>query len=99
MRKVTQETVQSFLNQQPTTKGNVFVSGKEYYLHNNKIMEHRSDGIYISNAGFETLTTKERLNGLGSITGKFQIFQKNFQWFIQFTNQKPKQWNGKWIKI
>jgi len=44
----------------------------------------------ITNAGWQSNTTKERLNGLSGVS----IYQKNFQWFL---NGKP--WNGDWITV
>jgi hypothetical protein len=89
-RKITQESVQKFLNGIPFKKSNMEVSreGTIYYLklHGNKIAALESDGkMWISNAGWATNTTKERLNGLPGVS----IRQKDWNWYLNGV-----QWDG-----
>jgi hypothetical protein len=89
-RKITQESVQKFLNGVPFKKSNMEVSreGTIYYLklHGNKIAALESDGkMWISNAGWRSNTTKERLNGLPGV----HIKQKNWEWYLNGI-----QWDG-----
>ena len=54
-------------------------------LHGNKIAEVTDDSITIFDGGWQTTTTKSRLNALCSefcITGE-GVFQKNFQWYVR----------------
>lgn len=90
MRKVTMLTIAAFMNRWTITVGNTHSDGTALYLHGNKIAEHRADGLYITDAGWSSKTTKERLNGLPGVS----ISQKNWQWFLNGV-----QWNGEWIKI
>ena len=95
MRKITQESVRNFIDGVPFKKSNMEVSreGTIYYLklHGNKIAARLADGrMWISNAGWPTNTTKERLNGLPGV----RVNQKNFQWFI---NGIP--WTGEPVYI
>ena len=46
--------------------------------------------LYITAAGWQTVTTKERLNGFPSVN----IVQKDFQWFLN-----GEAWNGELIKV
>ena len=46
--------------------------------------------LYITNCGFFTKTTKERLNGLHGVS----IKQKSFIWYLN-----GKEWDGNLIKI
>lgn len=65
---------------------------KDYslYFHGNKIAEFNLDGhLYITNCGYNTKSTKERLNILGA-----QIHQKKGIWY-----KNNIEWDGKWIKI
>jgi len=64
MRKVTQQTVAAFLAGKSLSVGNTSTDGSVLLLHGNKIAERREDGIYISLAGWNTRTTRERLNCL-----------------------------------
>jgi len=89
-RKITQESVQKFLNGVPFKKSNMEVSreGTIYYLklHGNKIAALEADGkMWISNAGWATNTTKERLNGLPGVS----IRQKDWNWYLNGV-----QWDG-----
>tara|TARA_R100000231_G_C5192436_1_gene124718 strand:- start:40 stop:333 length:294 start_codon:yes stop_codon:yes gene_type:complete len=95
MRKVTQDAVNAFMQHKKFRRGNTVVSvWKGYaklYLHNNLIAEHHLDGrIRISNAGWPTRTTKERLNAIPHVS----IYQRNFQWYLN-----GEKWNGNWIEV
>lgn len=95
MRKITEQSVRNFLDGVPFKKANTEVcrEGGIYYLklHGNKIAARTSDGnIWISNAGWFSKTTKERLNGLPDVT----IIQKKGQWYLN-----GLQWNGKPINV
>tara|TARA_B100001094_G_scaffold39008_1_gene33441 strand:- start:475 stop:801 length:327 start_codon:yes stop_codon:yes gene_type:complete len=59
------------------------------YLHNNLIAEITDDSIKLYDGGWQSVTTKSRLNAILSehgVTGE-GVFQKNFEWFIRL-------WNG-----
>ena len=59
------------------------------YLHGNKIAEIGDDFMTIFDGGWQTVTTKSRLNALinefcnGLTDG---VFQENYQWFIRDNN-------------
>ncbi len=94
-RKITQESVQKFLDGVPFKKSNMEVSreGTIYYLklHGNKIAALESDGkMWISNAGWKSNTTKERLNGLPGVN----IHQRNWEWYLNGI-----QWDGNPIYV
>jgi hypothetical protein len=90
MKKVTNQILSAFYNNESKTVQNTKTDGKAIYLHGNKIAEKRSDGIYISNSGWQSNTTKERLNALQGVS----IQQKDFVWYLN-----GKAWDGNWIKI
>lgn len=95
MRKITQEACRSFESAQDYKKSNTKVVrinevSAEMYLHGNLIAYSDPNGIYISNGGWSSNTTKERLNGLTGV----HIHQKDFQWYLN-----GEAWNGDWIKI
>ena len=57
----------------------------EVYLHGNKIAEVSDDTMTIFDGGYQSTTTKSRLNALCSefcVTGE-KVFQKNFQWYVR----------------
>ena len=87
MRKVTRTIARAFFSGDSESCGNTRTDGKSVWLHGNKIAFKDEDGnLHITNAGYETNVTKERLNGLLQL-GVFRfpvprIFQKNFRWYL-----------------
>ena len=87
MRKVTRIIGEAFFSGKAKASGNTCTDAKSVWLHGNKIAEKDEHGnLLITNAGFETNVTKERLNGLLQL-GVFRfpvprIFQKNFTWYL-----------------
>lgn len=70
MRSVTEQVVNAFLNGRTTSVSNSFTNGKELYLHGNKIAMFNDKGqLEISLCGWNTVTTRERLNGIFEIGG------------------------------
>jgi|TARA_B100002051_G_scaffold242370_1_gene247537 hypothetical protein len=100
MRKITKESVNAFFNKGKLNKQNMSVFFDRYdntsrmLLHNNCIATYDYDNkrLTISNCGWFTPTTKERLNALPSVN----IVQKNFKWYL---NGNLKEWNGSKTEI
>ena len=96
MRKITREACYAFENMGAGKyeKSNTIVRTDglraQMWLHGNLIAYSNPDGIYISNGGWSSNTTKERLNGLTGV----HIQQKDF-----VSSQNGEEWNGDWIKI
>tara|TARA_R100000951_G_scaffold10728_1_gene9113 strand:+ start:53015 stop:53308 length:294 start_codon:yes stop_codon:yes gene_type:complete len=95
MRKITEDAIRAFRNNQNFKRGNTWVQcvhGRRFlHLHNNVIAEMTQHGeLYITSAGWQTVTTKERLNGFPSVN----IVQKDFQWFLN-----GEAWNGGLIRV
>ena len=95
MRKITKEAVNKFLSREPFRKSNMSV--EESYglyklkLHGNTIATIDELGVLsVSNAGWASNTTKERLNGLPNV----RINQKNWTWYLN-----GNQWNGEWTRV
>ena len=77
------------------------------YLHGHLIAtyEHNLKAVKLSSCGYETVTTKSRLNALcyEFATG-FSVFQKNWEWFIsdfknvtkEFVDNTIVNYNGCW---
>ena len=97
MRKITEESVDAFLNAKKFKKANMEVEVLPNVtilkLHGNKIAYMYNDPertLSITNCGWKTTTTKERLNAIPGVS----IFQKNWQWYLN-----DKQWDGELIDI
>ena len=74
MRKITKEIVAAFMNHETRRIGNSRTDGMTLYLHDNAIAKWDAEGrLWVTNAGWESTTTKERLNGIPGVS----IYQKN----------------------
>ena len=79
MRKVTRNIVEAFYKGEAKSSGNTCTDGTCLWLHGNKIAEKDEFGnLHITNAGFETNVTKERLNGLLELGGLFRFQHHTF---------------------
>lgn len=103
MRQITEDAIRAFRNGQRFKRGNtqVFVEGQRHKtilhparilcLHGSVIAEMDNKGdLWINDAGWQTVTTKERLNGFPTVN----IVQKDFQWFLN-----GEEWDGSRIKV
>ena len=91
MRKVEQQMNEAILNRKDFFKGNTSVQhyttetgAREavVHLHGNHIATV-GDRLQICDAGWQTVTTKSRLNALlNEFAEGCYVFQKNFDWFL-----------------
>lgn len=89
-RKVTTQIVSAFLAGNKLTVGNSSTDGEKLYLHGNLIAKKENGALFITNAGWQSNITKERLNALPGVS----IGQKNWDWYLN-----GSQWDGSWTKI
>lgn len=93
MRQITDRIVGAFEARTPDRLNNTETDGTSLFLHGNKIAEWNRNGeagLHITNAGWSSNTTKERLNGLRGVS----ISQKAFRWYLN-----GKEWNGDWVNV
>lgn len=66
MRKVTQLIADAWIAHRPRQVGNTMTDGKSVYLHGNLIATRHDNPLRwdFTLAGWDTVTTRERLNGL-----------------------------------
>jgi len=90
MRKIESQMIAAIHNNQNWSNSNTTVHFNEeenisiVRLHGNKIAEIDDNSMTIFDGGWQTTTTKSRLNALCSefcIDGE-RVFQKNFQWYV-----------------
>ncbi len=89
MRKIEREMNAAIRDSRNWKSGNTEVRLMEdnvsyVYLHGNKIAEIGDDFVQIFDGGYQSATTKSRLNAIlhdHGIKGEC-VFQKNFNWFI-----------------
>jgi hypothetical protein len=94
-RKITIESVDKFLSKETFRKSNMSVDEVNgvyrLKLHGNTIATiDQFNMLSISNAGWQSNTTKERLNGIPHV----HIKQKNYQWYLNGV-----EWNGEWTRV
>ena len=67
------------------------------YLHGHQIatFDHDTLALKLSSCGYETVTTKSRLNAiLDEVKYGAKVFQKNWNWFVSYNNQTVDFWDG-----
>jgi hypothetical protein len=101
MRKITSDSVNAFFKGNKLNKGNMSVNTDMFFetdrlmrLHGNAIAWIKGSYLTISDCGWETVTTKERLNGILDHLSKGYIFQKDFVWYYQPIRGDAKRFNG-----
>ena len=97
MRKITERAITAFINHKNFSCDNTCVvvepNVTTLLLYNNPIAYKYNDPdktLSITHAGWDTVTTKERLNGLPGVS----IHQANFKWYLN-----GEEWDGKLIDI
>ncbi len=89
MRKINQNSINAFMNAQEYREGNTKVSSSNWntylYLHDNiiAIKDKETDQIKITTAGWNTNTTKSRLNAISNVnitTKKGVMFLNGVEW-------------------
>jgi hypothetical protein len=96
-RKITDESVEAFLNATPFKKANmeieVLPNVTVMFLHGNAIAYLYNDPkktLSVTNAGWFSNTTKERLNSIPNVS----IYQKKGQWYLN-----DIKWDGKLVDV
>ena len=94
MRKITKESIKAFYNREPFKKSNMIVENKEgktyLKLFDNVIaILDEINELFITTAGWNSVTTRDRLNGLNEVrlgTKKRQLYLNNIPWDGKLTN-------------
>jgi len=104
MRKITQDAVRAFLAGEEFSRDNTRVEIRRFkqapvnsvilLLHNNPIARYVQNlgvsSLQVCDGGWQTSTTKERLNGLPGV----QVHQKAGQWYLN-----AMKWEGGWTYV
>jgi len=90
MRKIEQQIITAIQNNQDLKVANSqvisYTNSSDVYLHGNLIARIGETWIELFDGGYQSNTTKSRLNALlhaFGVPGEY-VFQKNFQWFVQY---------------
>lgn len=90
MRIITEKICWAFERGFNMRIGNSRSENNRLYLHDNLIAEYRDGVLWITNAGWQTPTTKERLNGLNGV----RIVQRQGNWYLN-----GNYWGGEWTRV
>ena len=95
MRKIERQMVTAIRNQTDWRSGNTKVETTDgvskVFLHNNLIATITSYGVRLFDGGWQSNTTKSRLNAIidGLMDGvKYGVFQRDFQWYVMDNDQQ-----------
>jgi len=76
--------------------GNTEVCSDDNYssvwLHNNKIAEIHNDCVVVMDAGWQTVTTKSRINAILRAYNLPCVYSKKYQWYIN-----GSKWHGSYM--
>jgi len=73
-----------------TNCSNVFLHG-----HNIATVDHATNAVKVSSCGWQTVTTKSRLNAiLSEVKYGCSVFQKQWNWYVSFRGQTQDFMDG-----
>tara|TARA_B100001250_G_scaffold268546_1_gene231698 strand:- start:4505 stop:4828 length:324 start_codon:yes stop_codon:yes gene_type:complete len=96
MRKIEQQMNRALVSKKNWAGSNTTVSYNEntncsqVLLHGHQIAsyDHNTNAIKLDSCGYETVTTKSRLNALlDEVMYGAKVFQRNWTWFVSYNNQ------------
>lgn len=89
MRKVTEQIKKAFEQGKSLKVGNTKTDGNSVWLHGNRIVMRQEDGrVWATLAGWNTPTTRERVNGITGIG----FYQKDFEPMLNGEEIDPGAW-------
>jgi hypothetical protein len=102
MRKIETQMIAAIKDNKDWKSANTEVVSQQdgvsiVYLHGNKIAEIGDDYLTLFDGGWQSNTTKSRLNAILSEFGytcgtdREYVFQKQFEWFVNFFDSQTKQ--------
>ena len=103
MRKIEQQMNYALSNKNNWAGSNTSVSYNDstncssVYLHGHQIatLDHSTNALKLSSCGYETVTTKSRLNAiLDEVKYGCKVFQKKFEWCVSYNNQTQSFFDG-----
>lgn len=90
-KKVSRDAASAlYAGKKKTHSKNTQTEGGNLYLHSNHIARDAGEDTAITNRGWFTLTTKDRLNALQNVS----ISQRRGVWYLN-----GREWDGKWTLV
>ena len=103
MRKIEQQMNRAIANRTDWSSSNTRVEFNDstncssVFLHGHNIatVDHSTNAVKLSSCGWQTVTTKSRLNAiLSEVKYGCSVFQKQFDWYLSTNNQTVDFWDG-----
>ena len=104
MRKIERQMNSAVRNRSNFSSSNTMVqsdeTGSMIYLHGNHIATVKDNSILLFDGGWQSNTTKSRLNALlDEFSYGMRVFQKQFEWFVSYKNVKEDFVSGMELAI
>ena len=90
MRKITSAICLAFESRNKLAMGNSMTDGETLFLHANAIARHGAEGLEVTTAGWDTNTTRERLNGLDGVSA----YRRKGELILN-----GRKWHGDWVNV
>ena len=103
MRKIEQQMNRAISNRTNWAGSNTTVSYNDstncssVFLHGHRIatVDHSTNAVKVSSCGWQTVTTKSRLNAiLSEVKYGCSVFQKQWNWYVSFRGQTQDFMDG-----
>ena len=88
MRKVSRQIKEAFEAGKSRTIGNTSTNGESVFLHGNQIVKREAGKVYWTLAGWNTATTRERVNSIVNAG----VYQKDFEPYVDGKEVCPHTW-------
>tara|TARA_Y100001973_G_scaffold21059_1_gene31079 strand:+ start:307 stop:690 length:384 start_codon:yes stop_codon:yes gene_type:complete len=108
MRKIERAMIQCIIDEKSMNKANTRVEYEKnyrfnFYLHGHKIAVYypQDRNLHLNNCGYETNTTKSRLNALIKFVlgGTSGIYQDKFNWYLKKDKEVSEFPCNEWIAV
>ena len=108
MRKIERQMIQCIIDEKSMSKANTRVEYEKnyrfnFYLHGHKIAVYylNTMQLHLNNCGYETNTTKSRLNALIKhvLGGTSGIYQHQFNWYLKKDKEVVDFPSNEWVAV
>jgi hypothetical protein len=100
MRQETQKIMSAFLRGEKASAQRTHTDGYSVWLHGNLIAERGKSKTWFTLAGWPTVTTRDRINGLLELSGSdCRVFQKNGTQFLTNGETVRELGDSEWVSV
>jgi hypothetical protein len=100
MRQETQKIMSAFLRGEKASAQRTHTDGYSVWLHGNLIAERGKSKTGFTLAGWPTVTTRDRINGLLELSGSdCRVFQKNGTQFLTNGETVRELGEDEWVSV